>query len=135
MVCTPSRNQWCHPLPNFLLQLMKELPPMAGINILVILLTKQSFIQSQLFSLPVSSSKIYSLCNSCSINKEHQLSFHQNSLTSQAPLDLIYTNVWGPVSSTGIDGSRYYLIFVDHFSKYIQFYTMVNKSDVSMIFS
>ena len=86
------------------------------------------------FSLLVSSSKLSSLCNSCSINKAHQLSFRPNSLTSQAPLDLVCTDVWGHASSTGIDGSRYYLIFVDHFSKYIWFYPMVKKSDVSTIF-
>jgi hypothetical protein len=87
------------------------------------------------FSLPVSSSKLSSLCNSCSINKAHQLPFRPNSLKSQAPLDLVYTDVWGPTSSTGIDGSRYYIIFVDHFSKYIWFYPMVKKYDVSKIFS
>jgi hypothetical protein len=86
------------------------------------------------FSLPVSSSKLSSLCNSCSINKVYQLPFHPNSLKSQALLNLVYTDVWGPASSTGIDGSRYYLIFVDHFSKYIWFYLMVKKSDVSTIF-
>jgi transposase InsO family protein len=86
------------------------------------------------FFLLVSSSKLYSLCNFCSINKAHQLPFHQNSLTSQAPLDLNYTDVWGPASSTSIDGSHYYVIFVDHFSKYIWFYPMVKKFDVSIIF-
>jgi len=86
------------------------------------------------FSLPVSSSKLSSLCNSCSINKAHQLPFRPNSLKSQTPLDLVYTDVWGPASSTGIDGSRYYLIFIYHFNKYIWFYPMVKKSDISTIF-
>jgi hypothetical protein len=42
--------------------------------------------------------------------------------------------VWGPASYTGIDGSRYYLIFVDHYTKYIWFYPMATKSGVSNIF-
>jgi len=86
------------------------------------------------FFLPSSSSKLYSLCNFCSINKAHQLPFRQNSLMNQAPFDLIYIDVWGPASSTGINGSHYYIIFVDHFNKYILFYPMVKKSDVSIIF-
>ena len=49
-------------------------------------------------------------------------------------LELIYTDVWGPASYIGIDGSRYYLIFVDHYTKYIWFYPMVTKSDVSKNF-
>jgi len=47
------------------------------------------------FSLPISSYKLSSLCNSCSINKAHQPPFRLNSLTSQAPLDLVYTDMWG----------------------------------------
>ena len=87
------------------------------------------------FSLPISLTKtLSSLCHSCSINKAHQQPFHVNSLQSHEPLELIYTDVWGPSSYTGIDGSRYYLIFVDHYIKYIWFYPMVTKSGVSKIF-
>ena len=87
------------------------------------------------FSLPISSQKqSSSLCHSCSTNKIHQQSFHGTSLQSNAPLELIYTDVWGPASYTGIDGSRYYLIFVDHYTKYIWFYPMATKSSVSTIF-
>jgi transposase InsO family protein len=42
--------------------------------------------------------------------------------------------VWGPANYTAIDGSKYYLIFVDHYTKYIWFYPMVTKSSVSIIF-
>ena len=87
------------------------------------------------FSLPISSTKtLSSLCHSCSINKAHQQPFRVNSLQSHEPLELIYTDVWGPASYTGIDGSRYYLIFVDHYTKYIWFYPMVTKYGVSKIF-
>ena len=87
------------------------------------------------FSLPISSTKnLSSLCHSCSINKAHQQPFRVNSLQSHEPLELIYTDVWGSSSYTGIDGSRYYLIFVDHYTKYIWFYPMVTQSGVSKIF-
>ena len=80
------------------------------------------------FSLPISLNKsLSSLCSSCSINKAHQQPFRVTSLQSHEPVDLIYTDVWGPASYTGIDGSRYYLIFVDHYTKYIWFYPMVTK--------
>ena len=59
---------------------------------------------------------------------------HQNSLYSHDPLDLIYTDVWGPSSTTSITGARYYLIFIDHFMKYIWFYLMEIKSSVRTIF-
>ena len=36
------------------------------------------------------------LCTSCSITKAHKQPFRTNSLQSYTPLDLIYTDVWGP---------------------------------------
>ncbi len=87
------------------------------------------------FCLPVTSKQNFSsLCSSCSINKAHRQPFRVTSLQSHAPLELIYTDVWGPANYTGIDGSRYYLLFVDHYTKYMWFYPMVTKSDVSSIF-
>ena len=74
------------------------------------------------------------LCTSCSITKVHKQPFQTNSLQSHAPLHLIYTNVWGPSNTIGLDGSRYYLILVDYFTKYIWFYPMETKSQLSMIF-
>jgi len=87
------------------------------------------------FSLPTSSTnKFSSLYHSCSINKAHQQPFHANNLHGYEPFELIYTDVWGLANYTAIEGSKYYLIFVDHYTKYIWFYPMVTKSSVSIIF-
>jgi len=76
------------------------------------------------FSLPVSSnSSISHVCDSCSINKSHRLPFHKHGLTSSAPFDLIYTDVWGPLPQTSIQGYKYYVIFIDHFTKCLVFST------------
>jgi hypothetical protein len=86
------------------------------------------------FSLPTINKKNLSFCSSCSINKAHRQPFRQNSLSSHAPLNLLCTDVWGPSSTTGITGARYYLIFVDYLTKYIWFYPMETKSSVRTIF-
>jgi hypothetical protein len=86
------------------------------------------------FFLPVAPNKMNSLCSSCSINKAHQLPFRPTSFQSHAPLDIIYTDVWGPAHCVGLDGSRYYLIFIDHYTKYIWFYPINAKSCVKSIF-
>ena len=86
------------------------------------------------FSLPTTTNKMTMLCHSCSINKSHQQPFRTTSLSSTGPLEIIYTDVWGPTHSTGLDGSRYYLLFVDHYTKYMWFYPMATKSSVSTIF-
>ena len=40
----------------------------------------------------------------------------------------------GPCTTPSINGSAYYVIFIDHFSKYVWLYPMKNKYDVSQIF-
>ncbi|KAL4590424.1 hypothetical protein LXL04_003353 [Taraxacum kok-saghyz] len=80
-----------------------------------------------------SMSKLNFHCPSCSVNKSHKLPFGQNSFTADKPLQLIYSDVWGPVQKS-IDGFAYYVVFVDYYSKYIWLYPIKFKSDVSKIF-
>ncbi|KAG7593974.1 Ribonuclease H-like superfamily [Arabidopsis thaliana x Arabidopsis arenosa] len=86
------------------------------------------------FSLPISSSMSSHLfCNSCSINKSHKLPFSISTLFSKAPLDILFSDVWtSPVLS--IDGYKYYVIFVDHFTKYTWLYPLKTKTQVAQIF-
>lgn len=46
----------------------------------------------------------------------------------------LFTQMYGPAPIRSLDGYLYYLIFVDHFLKYIWLYPLKNKSDVSIIF-
>ncbi|KHN17953.1 Retrovirus-related Pol polyprotein from transposon TNT 1-94 [Glycine soja] len=72
-------------------------------------------------------------CNSCQISKSHKLPFHESTLKSCYPLEIIFSDVWtSPILS--IDGLRYYCMFVDHFTRYIWLYPMKRKSDVQTIF-
>lgn len=89
------------------------------------------FLQSS-FQLGISHSKS-DFCNSCSINKSHKLPFQKSTISSTYPLEVIYSDLWtSPVLSH--DGYRYYVIFVDHFTKYIWFYPLKHKSDTNLTF-
>ena len=67
-------------------------------------------------------------CNACLSNKSHKLSFLKSTISSSHLLEIIYTDVWtSPVVS--VNGYKYYVIFVDHNTKYIWFYPLKNKSD------
>lgn len=84
------------------------------------------------FSLPVSLLS-HSPCNSCSSNKSHKLPFSQTTLSSSRPLDVIFSDVWtSPIQS--VDGYKYYILFVDHFTRYTWLYPLKNKSQVGQIF-
>lgn len=72
-------------------------------------------------------------CPSCAVNKSHKLPFGQNSFVATKPLQLIYSDVWGPVKES-IDHFTYYVIFVDFYSKYVWLYPMRYKSDLAKLF-
>jgi transposase InsO family protein len=49
------------------------------------------------------------------------------------PLQVVFSDVWtSPIISQ--DGYKYYVIFVDHFTKYIWFYLLKTKFDVQTVF-
>lgn len=61
------------------------------------------------------------------INKSHKLSFSDSSITSTRPLEIIFTDVWSsPILST--DHFKYYLVLVDHYTRYSWLYPLKQKS-------
>jgi hypothetical protein len=80
---------------------------------------------------------IYPLCpatlfHMCVIpaNKPKVTSFHfLDLLVSTAPLQLIFSNVWGPASSS-VGNNNYYVFFIDDFSKFTWLYVLKHKSEV-----
>lgn len=67
-------------------------------------------------------------------NKSHCLPFGTSTFTCRQPLDLIYTDVRGPIPITSLDDYRYYVIFVNYFTKCIWFYPFKLKYDMLTIF-
>jgi histone deacetylase 1/2 len=56
--------------------------------------------------LPSESNKINRVCDACQQGKSHQLPFSLSSHVTNAPLELIYSDVWGPVQ-TSVSGHNY----------------------------
>jgi transposase InsO family protein len=73
------------------------------------------------------------VCEPCQLAKSKQLPFPLSSRVSSAPLQLVHTDVWcSPVVSSS--GFRYYVIFIDDFSRYSWLYPLHNKSDAFISF-
>ena len=66
--------------------------------------------------------------------KMHKFPFYNSTIKSNAPLEYIYSDVWGHSPKISVDDFQYYLIFGDHYTKYIWFFPIKQKSDVSIIF-
>jgi transposase InsO family protein len=84
--------------------------------------------------LPVSSHpNKNSVCEFCQYGKSKQLPFPSSSRITTSPLELVHSDVWmSPSLSLG--GSRYYVIFIDDFSRFCWVYPLVQKSDVFISF-
>ena len=72
-------------------------------------------------------------CNACLSNKSHKLSFSQSIIVSSQPIETIFSNVWTSLIILN-NRFKYYVIFLDHFTKYIWFYPLKQKSKVKDIF-
>lgn len=65
-------------------------------------------------------------CQSCQLAKFLALPFNNNDSISQAPFDLMHSDIWGPSPNATMGGSRYFVIFVDDFSLYTWIYLLKN---------
>jgi hypothetical protein len=81
----------------------------------------------------VSDESSSSVCDSCLKAKSHQLPYPISTSVSQAPLDLIFSDVWGP-APTSVGRYTYYVSFIDDYSKYTWIYLIKKKSDVFQVF-
>lgn len=72
-------------------------------------------------------------CSNCLLNKSHKLPFSENSIVSTRPLKYLYSDVWtSPILS--VDNFKYYLLIVDHYTRYSWLYPLKRKSDVKTVF-
>jgi hypothetical protein len=73
-------------------------------------------------------------CVSCQLAKKPALSFNNNDSFSHASFDLIHSDFWGPSPTANVGGSKYFVTFVDDFSRYTWIYLMYNRSELPQIY-
>ncbi|CAG4970927.1 unnamed protein product [Colias eurytheme] len=73
-------------------------------------------------------------CVICCKGKQTRLPFQLSSSKTKDLLELIHSDVAGPMENLSIGGSRYYVLFVDDFSKMAFVYFMKAKSEVFKYF-
>jgi hypothetical protein len=87
-----------------------------------------------IFNLPVSSNNQLLTCSACHMSKSKQLHFSLSSTRVNHPLELIYTDVWGPAPMFSTNGNKFYVSFLDAYSRYTWLFPISHKSDVCSIF-
>ncbi|KAI3795899.1 hypothetical protein L1987_38559 [Smallanthus sonchifolius] len=74
-------------------------------------------------------------CNACMMAKQKRNSFPKQSMyRASKPFELVHTNLCGPISPPTLGGNRYFMLFVDDYTRYMRVYTIQNKSDALGVF-
>eukprot|EP00253_Pinus_taeda_P009922 PITA_09922 len=72
-----------------------------------------------------------SLCEGCILGKQHRENFPSGkSIRAKAPLDIIHSDLCGPMQAASLAGNQYFLTFIDDFTRKTWIYFLKNKSEV-----
>ena len=64
------------------------------------------------------------------MGRKRRVAFSTSKCKTKGLLDLIRMNVWGPSPVASIRGARYYVTFIDNFSRKAWVYFLKQKSKV-----
>jgi len=73
-------------------------------------------------------------CLHCKLSKQPALSFTNSDSISENPFSLIHSDIWGPSPIPSINGFRYFVLFVDDYSRFTWIYFLKRRSELSQIY-
>lgn len=73
-------------------------------------------------------------CDDCITGKHPRSPFPSSSSISHSPLELVHSDVAGPMSTPTIGGGRFFVTFIDDFTRYATVYIIPAKSAVFEVF-
>lgn len=72
------------------------------------------------------------VCEGCVKGKHHREKFDQGEAwRAKHPLELVHTDLCGPMQAESIGGNRYFLTFIDDYSRMCWVYFLRNKSPMN----
>ncbi|KAJ9557693.1 hypothetical protein OSB04_012307, partial [Centaurea solstitialis] len=73
-------------------------------------------------------------CSGCKLAKFSALPFNKSMSCSSAPFDLVHSDVWGPSPVSSKGGSKYYVSFIDDYTRYTWVFLMKRRSDFLLVY-
>ena len=68
------------------------------------------------FLIPMAKDKSSNPCDYCLFGKQHKVSFQENSTRKIEILELVYSDVCGPMEVDSLGGNKYFVTFIDEAS-------------------
>lgn len=69
------------------------------------------------------------VCEGCILGKFHRLPFTKTSWRARRPLELVHADICGPTRTTSLNNRRYFLLFVDDYTRMMWVYILEQKSE------
>ncbi|KAL4362450.1 hypothetical protein GQ457_04G012430 [Hibiscus cannabinus] len=75
------------------------------------------------------------LCEPCKLGKQHRLPFPKEEVwRASEKLQLVHTDICGPHRTLSLGGNKYFILFIDDFTRMTWVYFMIEKSEVFKVF-
>lgn len=74
------------------------------------------------------------VCDACEFGKHTRSAYSSIGLRSVEPFALIHSNVWGPYPVLSVSGFKWFVTFIDCYSRMTWIYLMKHKSEVLRCF-
>ena len=58
----------------------------------------------------------------------HHLPFPKSSWSAKAPLELVHADIFGPIRTPSLGNKRYFILFVDDYTRMVWLYFIQQKS-------
>ena len=76
---------------------------------------------------------VFKHCQTCVLGKFAKLSFASSTSEVDAPFDLIHCDLWGPSPILSRLRYKYFVLFIDHFTRFTWVYFLRAKSELANI--
>ncbi|KAL4019197.1 hypothetical protein IC575_022842 [Cucumis melo] len=73
-------------------------------------------------------------CLHCKMAKQPALSFPKSASLCDKPFGLIHSDIWGPAPCPTVNGYRYFVLFIDDYSRFTWIYFLRNRSSLYQIY-
>ena len=78
--------------------------------------------------IPVDKTVSLDPCDHCLVGKQHRASFKRKSTRRQGKLELVHSDVCGPIEVESLGGNRYFVTFIDDATRKTWVYMLKAKS-------